>query len=507
MTQSIFERISKRLILFSLLSQCLLGTSVQAQDLTQDPSPIIHGKKVWFENTYGGEKFFYFLANHPDPAKRIQIGFEKVIDTPRSQRFQEWGVVNDPDCKSNPNGGPDICKDSQASGVLGIRKLAGPNGKPIYGVTCASCHAGFNPFQPPKNVNEPKWENIHPTIGNQYLDSGKIFSINLPPTDPRRLMFAAWPKGTVDTTLLFNDNIMNPGVITAFWNLNHRPEFEIGHAKKQMRAGQGGEDDLGGAIAAIRVYTNIGVCFSECVFARPGKPIDIAECKKSCKDFPPQNDLDDLVRFLKSVPSPRLRPATIREYPKYVHGKKLFETNCASCHSMEGQQRRLLSNDEVNPLKQNSAQNTNQCRALTSNWEEGKIWEQFSSDHYKRNVVLGNKGYRTMPLTGIWATAPFLHNQSIGEWAPANASIEERVLAYQKSMEELLNANRTPKVYALPFALGPFPAGTPLTYVFSRDPVSQAVLCNDSIENRGHTYGSHLSKSDKDDLIYWLMHQ
>jgi mono/diheme cytochrome c family protein len=176
----------------------------------KSPSPIQRGRDIWLKNTYGGEKFFAFLAAHPDPAKRINVGFENVITTPRNQRFQAWGTINDPDCKANSAGGPDRCADPNATGVIGIRKFSRPEGRTLYGVSCASCHVGFDPLHPPADVNEPAWENIHPTVGNQHLKSGKIIAANLPANDPRRFMFEAWPDGSVDTTALFTDNIMNP---------------------------------------------------------------------------------------------------------------------------------------------------------------------------------------------------------------------------------------------------------------------------------------------------------
>src|SRR4051812_16901899 len=67
------------------------------------------GRDIWFENTYGGEKFFAFLAVHPDPAKRIRIAFAEVLATPRAQRFAQWGLINDPDCSADPAGGHDLC--------------------------------------------------------------------------------------------------------------------------------------------------------------------------------------------------------------------------------------------------------------------------------------------------------------------------------------------------------------------------------------------------------------
>ncbi|MGE3683368.1 MAG: hypothetical protein AB7G93_16715 [Bdellovibrionales bacterium] len=471
--------------------------------MKDDRAAIKRGRDNWFKKTYGGGKFFRFLETHPDPSKRIVIGFENVISTPRNERFQKWGVINDPDCRADRNGGPDICKDSDATGVIGIRKTAGADGKPLYGVSCASCHAGFNPLRPPRDPNEPKWFNIHPTIGNQYLDSGKIFAANLAANDVRRLMFAAWPKGTVDTTLLFNDGIMNPGTITAFWNLPHRPVFDVGMGALKSRGGQGGEDDVGADLAALRVYTNIGVCFNECVASRPGQPIDLAQCRQACSDFPPENEIQDMVTFMRSVKAPKIRGFG-KNSRLYRRGGRVFAQNCASCH---GGSPKIMSTDEVIALTSDPANTTNACRALSSNWEAGHIWAAFSSDVYKSRVEAGGRGYRNMPLAGIWSTAPFLHNQSIGDWAEATASPREQIQNFERAMRELLTANRAEKIHVTPVAVGSFPAGTPLQYIFSRDASSGRLLCDDIVENRGHTYGSTLPESDKDALIHWLRYQ
>ncbi len=491
----------KKLLFFGLF----MTTGVWALDnSTTNKQQLERGRSNWFNKTYGGGKFFEFLANHPDTSKRIDIAFAKAISTKRSERFQTWGTINDPDCKSNPQGGPDICKDPEATGIIGIRKSVGSLGNTLYGVSCASCHAGFDPTHPPKDPNEPKWSNIHPTIGNQYLDSGKIFSANMSAQDVRRLMLAIWPKGTVDTTLLFNDGIMNPGTITAFWNLPHRPTFDVGMSERKNRGGQGGEDDVGADLAAIRVYTNIGVCFKECVAARPGQAIDLAQCRVACPDFPPQNEIDDMVTFMRSTKSPKYPRELELNVGDYVAGRKVFKQNCASCH---GGSPMILSNDEVNPLRADPVNATNACRALSTNWESNRLWSQFSSDVYKNRVLAGDRGYRTMPLAGIWSTPPFLHNQSIGPIAAATASVKERGQIYEAAMQELLSKNRTPKVNVTQVAIGPFPAGTPLAYIFSRNATTGAVLCNDVIENHGHYYGSDLSSEEKRTLIYWLKFQ
>ena len=69
--------------------------TVSAQ--SQESRATRHGRDVWFNKTFGGEKFFSFLAAHPDPAKRINIGFAEVMNTPRAERFARWGAINNPD--------------------------------------------------------------------------------------------------------------------------------------------------------------------------------------------------------------------------------------------------------------------------------------------------------------------------------------------------------------------------------------------------------------------------
>ncbi len=493
------------------LSACAtasLESEVSVVDKKADASALAHGRDVWFKNTYGGQKFFALLKNHPDPTRQIEIGFRNVIETPRALRFQTWGVINDPDCVANPAGGADLCPDPEATGVVGMRKFPGPNGAVMYGSSCASCHAGFDPLHPPADPNEPTWQNIHPTIGNQYTKFGKIFAANLPAIDPRRILFASWPDGAVDTQLLFSDNIHNPGVVTAFWEWQHRPTFDVGMDEEKLRNGQGGEDDVGADLAAVRVYTNIGVCFAECTAPAlaTGQPIDIAACKQSCADFPPEQDLADLGTFLGSFHAPKY-PGSPANHARFSRGKHVFKTTCAGCHETTGGKKAVLTNDEVNPMVDDPANATNACRAKSTMWERGQLWAEFSSETYKQRVEAGDRGYRTMPLGGIWATAPFTHNQSIGTWAPATATPAERADVFRASMQELLTANRTPKIHRIPVALGPFPAGTPTTLVFSRDPATGAVLCDDIVENHGHTYGADLDAADKDALIYWLQYQ
>ena len=57
----------------------------------------------------------------------------------------------------------------------------------------------------------------------------------------------------------------------------------------------------------------------------------------------------------------------------------------------------------------------------------------FSGD-YK---IRATDGYQAPPLDGIWATAPYLHNNSVGEYN-GDPSIAGRMAAYEDGMSKLL---------------------------------------------------------------------
>ncbi|MDN5753896.1 MAG: cytochrome c, partial [Nitrosospira sp.] len=50
----------------------------------------------------------------------------------------------------------------------------------LIGVACASCHASFNPLNPPKDTANPKWENIRGIVGNQYSRISEVLSFGMP---------------------------------------------------------------------------------------------------------------------------------------------------------------------------------------------------------------------------------------------------------------------------------------------------------------------------------------
>jgi hypothetical protein len=485
-----------------------------------------HGQEVWFTSTFGGEKFFSLIL--PGPPFHLPLGFDQLLTSNRETRFRDYGVLNDPDCVQGDasTGFFDRCVDPHSAGVIGIRKFPGPNGEPLIGVACAACHAGLDPEHPPADPNHPTWQNIHPTVGNQYLNAGKVFSAHLSPHDPRYQVFQSWAPGTVDTTAIESDHVNNPGIITPIFNVPDRPYFDLtvdGVPVHVHRAGQGGEDDTGCEKAALRVYFNIGMCAQECMVGHlangPGgtqTPIDQDQCRQTCPEFSQaEQDVVDLCAFLQRTKPPLLRRAEggerFLDTSVVEAGKRVFEAECASCHS-NGQRGRhnVLSDDLIHPV---SEIGTNACRALTTNWAAGHIWAAFSSDQYKARPTGGPGFYRDVPLLSLWATAPFLHNNRLGRYT-GDPSVAGRIAAYEEAMRLLLNPNeRTPLILLTTDSvdLGPdqvLPPGTPVGLFANADPAHPDVnLCPDLNETEGHTFGAGLSAQEKYALTEWLKTQ
>lgn len=101
---------------------------------------------------------------------------------------------------------------------------------------------------------------------------------------------------------------------------------------------------------------------------------------------------------------------------------------------------------------------TNACSPLATNALGGNIWDNFSSQSYKDlpsvgtitwydpmtgeprqyNMPAGGRGYTRPPsLISLWSTAPFLLNNTVGEFR-SSPSVDERMKSFQSSIEQML---------------------------------------------------------------------
>ena len=153
----------------------------------------------------------------------------------------------------------------------------------------------------------------------------------------------------------------------------------------------------------------------------------------------------------------------------------------------------------------------------------------------------GGRGYyRTASLTSIWATAPYLHNNSVGLFVK-DPSVPGRLTAFNDGMQKMLWPERRLGAQSIPVTTVNssvtisgttrkvfIPAGTPVDYVARVDPtrlpdiIRTSSLLNlftdesllrrmlqnnkapDFILDKGHTFGSQLPDADKWALIEYL---
>ncbi len=213
-----------------------------------------------------------------------------------------------------------------------------------------------------------------------------------------------------------------------------------------------------------------------------------------------------------------------------------------------------LGNDELTPY---GVVGTNRCRAMHTNHNEGHIWDQFASETFKNRPAAGSEErvlnpifpgigglevgtkeigpggpgyYRNISLLSVWAHAPFLHNNAVGELTylddgTIDYTVKGRVEQFEMAMKQLLMSDdenvtphRTPKItktdrdirlairedgQGLPKLK--VPAGTPVANIASQNPHNALFMtCSDLVENKGHQFGVDLSADDKSALTEFL---
>jgi hypothetical protein len=255
-----------------------------------------------------------------------------------------------------------------------------------------------------------------------------------------------------------------------------------------------GADSVGIVGALSRVYVSIGE-FSQqwlqdhnvIVGGKPQRPFSVAQAQKNSVYWQSTAQrAPNLAKFLMKMNGPRLADAPggkaflAPDEKLLQRGKIVFAENCAKCHSskqppadsVKTQQQYLdwmraevqkpdfldnnfLSTEERIPI---DVVQTNAARALATNSTRGHVWDNFSSETYKTlpsvgdievqhpldrstskfHVAGGGPGYYRVPsLIGIWATAPLLHNNSLGIYT-GDPSVAGRMKAFDDAITKLL---------------------------------------------------------------------
>jgi hypothetical protein len=199
--------------------------------------------------------------------------------------------------------------------------------------------------------------------------------------------------------------------------------------------------------------------------------------------------------FLKTAQPDKLKEApggaSYIDDSKLDQGKTVFADNCARCHSSKQPENLCLIGSQCKPgdIIENSGAyfdwmrtevhkpdflddnflsadrrvpmtdlGINACSPLATNAIRNNIWDNFSSDTYKNlppvgNVMLyhpysgepwqytmpgGGRGYvRPASLVSVWSTAPFLQNNSVGDFNE-DPSVKGRMRSFDSSIKQML---------------------------------------------------------------------
>ncbi|MBA2484259.1 MAG: hypothetical protein H0V39_07545 [Nitrosomonas sp.] len=322
------------------------------------------------------------------------------------------------------------------------------------GMSCAFCHVGPSPVNPPADPENPQWSEINSNPGAQYFWVNRIFFWDNEPRDPKYpekpakqehnfiyQLFHTNPPGALDTSLISTDYINNPRTMNAVYSLGSRlhPTLRWGAEQltgdeldnkqfddypqtselgafwdeasgeiKTARVLKDGADSVGVLGALNRVYLNIGL-FSEewlthfypVIGTQKITPIRIADAQKNSSYWNATEDqtADMAIFFLVSASPDDLKDAP--EGNNYLtedesvlnRGKVIFAENCAACHS-----------SKVPESPADSGIDTGACAGGGNgpNYREcwDKYWEWTKTDDFKekmKEIVLSTEGDENCP--------------------------------------------------------------------------------------------------------------
>lgn len=267
-----------------------------------------------------------------------------------------------------------------------------------------------------------------------------------------------------------------------------RPRMPVAHILKD------GADSIGVPGATIRVYVNIGMYHQHwlqqhnaMIGLMPQKPFDIATARKHSHFWlATEQKLPNIAAFFRKIQPYHLEDAEEKGQPvgrSYItqdeqvmkRGKTAFAENCATCHSSKQppagvnkedwfreqilttdfRKDNFFSDEKRYPITKIQ---TNAGRALATNAMAGHVWDNFSSKTYKDQKSVGTIRvwnpyteaeedftapgggvgyYRTPSLISIWSSAPFFHNNALGD-ETIDPSVAGRMKAFNDAVEKLL---------------------------------------------------------------------
>jgi hypothetical protein len=333
-----------------------------------------------------------------------------------------------------------------------------------------------------------------------------------------------------------NPNAINPIFYLTSARPKHLETMNDGTEQAVPHILKDGADSIGAAGAALRVYINIGTCGAQRMqaedvlvgIAKDQAPFRIAEADARCQDWQlTKARIPNAAKFLDAQHGFKLPAEYIsQDVDQLATGRRAFARNCARCHSSKvppgldavtkhdranaGKwvafverpdflDDNFLSDDRRYPVVHSDwrfAIGTNIKRTMGSNAAPGHIWNDFSSKTYKElpspgtirlynpfdpaqpidfKIPDGKGYYRPPSLLSVWATAPLLHNNSLGVYT-RDPSIEGRLRAFEDAMDKMFHPQKRDGIKSIKRTTNPsvlqmgaieikVPAGTPVDLI------------------------------------------
>jgi hypothetical protein len=294
------------------------GMDFQGRDVKLSADDV-KGRVIW--NLWSGDNasFWDWLSSHGFGTADLL----KVVASPRDQRFQTYGLFNQPgfmrpaqpdeyglyidlprEARYDLDSRIDAETYGRSSGIMGLRLFPNPKFdaaarakwdperyfrdriystdpklvRPyVVGMSCSFCHVGADPTNPPANPNEPEYGNLNDYVGQHYLKVSEVFGHGLGEDNFIWQLLHSNRPGTLDTSFIATDYLNNPGTMNGIFNVAGRlqvavPEHVTGGALHLLnvhdpqvtpRVLKEGADSVGIEAALSRVHVNIGEYWEE----------------------------------------------------------------------------------------------------------------------------------------------------------------------------------------------------------------------------------------------------
>lgn len=204
------------------------------------------------------------------------------------------------------------------------------------------------------------------------------------------------------------------------------------------------------------------------------------------KSLPVQR-LKRIERYIRKFDISKRRPLRFKiNHDKAAKGAELFKTHCFDCHGTGGRRTEtVIPISEIGTDDHRARMWTDEAVDRYSRFADGYPWD---FKHFEN----AKEGYVAVPLNGLWLRAPYLHNGSVPTVADLLKPECERPKEFYRGYDVLdwKRLGFISTIEEIPKRELKF------TYKFD-------VGLNGN-SNKGHNYGTQLTKNEKESLVEYL---